>query len=51
LVAGANRVVAERFHIEPRSFAWTISLIVCNRGAAIAYFFLVWRPAHARVDT
>src|SRR5689334_23386577 len=35
----------------PRSTAWTVSLVICNWGAAIAYFFLVWRPSHARVGT
>jgi hypothetical protein len=35
---------------EPRS-AWTAWLILGNWGAAIAYFFFVWRPSHARVGT
>jgi len=36
---------------QPRSVAWTALLIFLNWGAAIAYFFLVWRPTHLRVGT
>jgi hypothetical protein len=36
---------------QPRSVAWTALLIFLNWGAAIAYFFLVWRPTHIRVGT
>ena len=35
----------------PRSTMWTALLVACNWGAAIAYFFRVWRPTHARVGT